>query len=179
MSEYETLARPYARAVFETAQARGTLGAWSEMLALAVRVVGDPQFTAMLDNPRLTTSELAGLVIDLLGERLDEGGRNLIRVLADNRRLPALPAIAALYEHHRAQAEGTLEAQVTSARPLTAAEKETIAGALARQLGRRIELGCDVDERLLGGAVVRAGDLVIDGSVRGKLDQLAWRLSHS
>ena len=93
MVEYETLARPYARAVFETARARGALPAWSDMLALAAHVVGDPQFAAFLDNPRFGAEDVARLLVEMLGERLTEGGRNLIYVLAENRRLPALPAI--------------------------------------------------------------------------------------
>lgn len=179
MAEYETLARPYARAVFETARAQGALPAWSDMLALAACVVDDPQFAAFLGNPRFGAGDVARLLIEMLGERLTGDGRNLIRVLAENRRLPALPAIAKLYGHYRAEAEGTLDARLTSARPVADAERERIAAALAKRLGRRINLECRIDERLLGGAVVRAGDLVIDGSVRGKLDQLGVRLSHS
>lgn len=179
MSEFETLARPYARAVFETARAHDALARWSEVLADAAQVVTHPQFAPLLDDPRLGAGDVADLLVELLGERLDERGRNFVRVLAENRRLAALPTIAGLYERYRAESEGTVDARVASAQPLAEAEREAIARALERRLGRRVKLEFDIDERLLGGAIVRAGDLVIDGSVRGKLEQLAMRLSHS
>lgn len=179
MAEDETLGRPYARAVFELARDAGALPEWSGRLAAAAQVVEDPQFRELIDNPRLTVADVAQILLDILGDRLDEAARNLIRVLADNHRLAVLPTLATLYEEYRAEAEGTVEAQLISAFPVEEEERQRIARALKTRLGREIHLECAIDERLLGGAVVRAGDLVIDGSVRGKLEQLGISLSHS
>ncbi|HQU16240.1 MAG: F0F1 ATP synthase subunit delta [Chromatiales bacterium 21-64-14] len=179
MAEDETLGRPYARAVFELARDAGVLPAWSERLAAAARVAENPQFKELIDNPRLTVADVAQVLLDILGDRLDDAGRNLIRVLADNHRLAVLPTLAALYEDYRAAAEGTVEAQLISAYPVEETERHRITAALKARLGREIHLECAIDARLLGGAVVRAGDLVIDGSVRGKLEQLGISLSHS
>jgi F-type H+-transporting ATPase subunit delta len=116
--------------------------------------------------------------LDVCGEHIDDQARNLVRVLAENRRLDVLPAIAALYERLRAEAEGAVEAELISAVPVKDAHRDKIAQALGRRLGREVKLTCTEDKSLLGGAVLRAGDLVIDGSVKGKLARLAGTMSH-
>lgn len=173
MAERITIARPYAKAVFKLAQSQKRLSQWSEALALAASVVVDPRVGALLSNPAITAEQLAGLVTEVGGERLDEQARNLIATLAANRRLGYLPEIAARYEQLRADAERTIEVTVTSAVELSAAQKSHYAEALAKRLGREVRLSCVTDPALLGGAVVRADDLVIDGSVRAGLAQLA------
>lgn len=172
------VARPYARAAFALAQQAGDLAGWSGRLALLAEVARDGRVAERLRAPRITPAERSRLIIDICGEHLDDGTRNLVRLLAENGRLLLLPEIAAQYETLRAQAEGRVDAHVTSARELTKAQQKTIAESLSKRLEREIRLHCEVDESLIGGAVIRAGDLVIDGSLKGRLQRLASRLAH-
>jgi F-type H+-transporting ATPase subunit delta len=172
------LARPYAEAIFRLAEARGELAKWSATLALLAAIAGDERVRARLSDPRLTREEAARLVLDIAGRRLNREGANLVRVLAEYRRLPLLPEIASLYEARRAEAEGRITAQVTSAHPLSPAQERLLKEALERQFARRVALEPAVDPSLLGGVVVRVGDLVIDGSVRRQVERLAAQLSH-
>ena len=173
MAERLTIARPYAKAVFKLASGQKRLPQWAEALGLAARVVADPRVEPLLDNPAISPEQLAELVTAVGGERFDAQARNFIATLAANRRLAYLPEIAARYEQLRAEAERTVEVTVTSAVELSAAQRTHYAEALAKRLGREVRLSCQIDPELLGGAVVRADDLVIDGSVRAGLSQLA------
>jgi F-type H+-transporting ATPase subunit delta len=172
------LARPYARAVFELAKSEGRFQQWSERLALMAAVVSNDTMKEMLDSPRLTRSDTAQLVVSACGEDIDDQGVNLLQILADNGRLNQLPMVSALFDVLRDEAEGTLEAEVTSAMPLSEAQKTAIAEALKARLGRDVQLNCSVNEDLVGGAVIRAGDLVIDGSAVEHLRQLSSVLVH-
>ena len=172
------LARPYARAVFELAKSQGKFQDWSDKLALMAAVVGNPSMQAVLDNPRLTRADAGELVIRACGEDIGDNAVNLLRILAENSRLSQLPMIAALYAQLRDEAEGTIEAEVISALPLSEEQKTAIASALKTRLGRDVQLNCSVNEDLVGGAVIRAGDLVIDGSALEHLRQLSSALVH-
>ncbi|MBI5461232.1 MAG: F0F1 ATP synthase subunit delta [Gammaproteobacteria bacterium] len=182
MAEFTTIARPYAQAAFKLAQQKQALPAWSDMLGLAAVVATDAGLRKLLDNPRITPAQLAELFVEVLidigGERLSEEGRNLIRLLAERRRLVLLPEIFVLYEQFKNEAEGAIKAQLITAFPATDAQKQTIAAALKHRFGRDVQLEYITDPTLMGGAVVRAGDLVIDGSVRGKLTRLGTALNH-
>ncbi|MBI5041389.1 MAG: F0F1 ATP synthase subunit delta [Gammaproteobacteria bacterium] len=178
MAEFTTIARPYAQAAFKLAQQTRTLPAWSEMLGMAAVVATNAGLRKLLDNPRITPAQLAELFVDVCGERLNEAGRNLIRLLAERRRLAVLPEIFGLYEQFKNEAEGAVKAQLITAFPATDAQKQTIAAALKQRFGRDVQLEYITDPTLMGGAVVRAGDLVIDGSVRGKLTRLGTALNH-
>ncbi|MFP4079895.1 MAG: F0F1 ATP synthase subunit delta [Ectothiorhodospira sp.] len=177
MSEQTTAARPYAKAVFEVANEAGQLAEWSGMLAFMSAVGRDPGMRDFLDNPRITRETRAQAFIQVCEKRIDDGGRNLLRLLAENGRLVLLPEIADLFEGLKAEAEKKVEARVVSAQEVDAQQKEAITKALKKRLGCEVELNCEVDDRLLGGAIIRAGDLVIDGSVRGRLGRLASSLS--
>jgi F-type H+-transporting ATPase subunit delta len=178
MAETTTIARPYAQAAFELARADNALPAWSEMLNLAAAVAHDPQLAALLGSPRISRSQLADLFIAVCGKHLTAQGQNFIRLLADNRRLNVMTEIAALFQVMRAEAEGVLEASMISAQPVTDAQRLLITAALKARLNREITLSVSTDPSLLGGAIIRAGDLVIDGSARGKLAKLAVALNH-
>ncbi len=178
MSEPLTLARPYAQAAFSVAREAGSLGFWSELLAAAALLVRSPEMGALIGSPKLPRERLVGLMTELLGVTGSGEAGNFLSLLAENRRLPLLPEIARHYEALRAEAEQTVKARLTSAVPVDDAARTRIAQALERRLGARIELECVVDEALIGGAVIRAGDLVIDGSVRGRLTRLATALAH-
>lgn len=173
-----SLARPYAKAVFELAKSKGGFQHWDDQLALLAAVAGDQTMRDALDNPRLTRNDAADMFIRVCGDKLDDGGANLLRILAENDRLAQLPMIAGQYRQLRDEAEGTVEAEVISAQPLKDEQKTAIAGALKKRLGRDVQLNCSVNEDLVGGAVIRAGDLVIDGSAVEHLRQLSSILVH-
>lgn len=177
MAEEITIARPYAKAVFELAQSGNALKQWSQLLATAAQVVNDPQVRALIGNPRIGNQQLVDLIAGVCGETVTAQGRSLLRLLADNRRLACLPQIFALYEELRAEAEKTVEAEVISAFEVGAAEQQKIKAALKKRLGREVQLTCKIDASLIGGAIIRANDLVIDGSVAGQLTRLENALS--
>ncbi|MBK8164115.1 MAG: F0F1 ATP synthase subunit delta [Gammaproteobacteria bacterium] len=178
MAEKSTIARPYAQAVFELAAAQKQLGAWSDRLQLLTAVTADPRMQRLIGNPRIARPELAKLVVDICGERLDGHGKALVKLLVENRRLDLLPEISVLFAHYRADAEKVVQAEVVSAFPLSAEQQAGIIAALKKRLGREVSLKSSTDETMVGGAVIRAGDMVIDGSVTGHLDRLANALSH-
>jgi F-type H+-transporting ATPase subunit delta len=178
VAESATVARPYARAAFEFAQGAKALARWGDLLETAAMVVRDARVTALLGNPKVTTLALADFVLDIAGEKADEHGRNFVRLLAQNQRLALLPEIAAQYALLRAAAENTVDVEVVSAIALSEAETEKFARALTRRLNRIVRLHPSVDPSLLGGAVVRAGDFVLDGSLKGKLERLGQSMTN-
>jgi len=177
MSDRLTIARPYARAAFDEARERQRLGPWSKALEVAAAVVQDARVAALLGNPRVTAEALAQLVIGIAGPELGEEGANFVRTLADNHRLGYLPEISALFANLKDEAEGVADVTVTSAATLDEAQRREISAALERRLGRKVRLHCEVDPALIGGAVLRSGDLVIDGSLRTRLDRIAYELT--
>ena len=178
MSDNITAARPYARAVFEKAQEDSSQQAWSEALQLLVEVVANKDMNAVLALPGMGDTEKGGLLIDICGDKLNDLNRNFVKLLAENSRLSLLPEICNLYEEFRALAESKIEATVTSAYPLTDAQQSAMTEALKKKLGCEVTLVAETDEALIGGAIIRAGDLVIDGSTRASLASLATALSH-
>lgn len=177
MAEKITIARPYAQAVFELARDQGKLAEWSRTLELLSLVVNDSRMEQLLGNPHVSSDQLVQLISDVCGDKLDKHAVSLLRLLAENRRLSLLPELSMHYEALRADAEKTVQAEVVSAFPLGDEQKAAIAASLKRRLGREVQLTCSTDESLIGGAVIRAGDLVIDGSVAAHVDRLASALS--
>ncbi|HET9445332.1 MAG TPA: F0F1 ATP synthase subunit delta [Steroidobacteraceae bacterium] len=178
MAEKATIARPYAKAAFESARQHNALERWSKVLATASSVVQDERVAPLLSSPRVTPEQLSGLIADIVGSDLDEQTRNFLATLAGNRRLVLLPEIASMYEGLRAEAENTADVQVISAVELNEAQKQRLASALKKRLKREVRLHVQVDASLIGGAIVRAGDFVIDGSLKARLDRLAVEMSH-
>jgi len=176
MAETTTIARPYARAAFELARDKGQLKGWADALRLAAVIALDEQVRPLLDDPKVSDEHLVDLFIQVGGDAFATEVRNFIELLAENGRLIALPAIAELYDALRAEAEGSVEASVVSATPLDEAQQTKIAEALKKRFGCDVSLTYAVDESLIGGVVIRAGDLVIDGSVRSKLGKMATAL---
>lgn len=172
MAEAITIARPYAVAVFSLAQEKGDLQTWSEMLQTAAQCAESAEVQAILTSPAVSDEQAVDLLGDVVG-KLSADARNFLLLLAENNRLLLLPEIATLFEALRADAEQMLTAEVVTARALTDAQKTKIAAALKKRLGKEVTLTEQVDEGLLGGAIIRAGDLVIDGSALGKLNRLA------
>jgi len=172
MQENITSARPYARAAFEQASADGELGLWSGMLELLGRIASDPLMRTLIKNPKVSHDQLTGIVLDLCGDRLNEKGRNFVHILVASRRLSVAGEIHRLYEEHKAEAEGVAGVEVISAYPLEDSQREQIKQIMTRRLGKKIEITTHVDQSLIGGAVIRAGDSVIDASLKGRLQQL-------
>lgn len=175
--ESTTIARPYAEAVFARAVESDSLGLWSEMLEFLSGVVQDPAMSGLVASPKLNREQLTELMIEIGGGRLNDEGQNLVRLLIDNGRAPVIPEIAHLFEAMKSEQEGAVEVQVTSAYPVKPADEQALSEALKRKLGREVRISSDVDPELIGGVRVRAGDLVIDGSVSSQLQQLAAALS--
>lgn len=167
-----TVARPYASAAFEYALAHGDLPAWIAMLQSAAAISQDETMLQLLSNPKVTKNQLVDLYCDVLGDLLNEPRRNFIRLLADNGRFAVLPDIATAVEAYRAVEEKTLVAKVISAIPLTDTHQQQLAQSLTKRFGRQTLLQNEIDPTVLGGIIIRAGDTVIDGSVRGKLSRL-------
>ncbi len=176
MAENSTIARPYAQAAFDIAKDKSNLSSWSDMLEIAAMVASDSNMAKAIDSPHIKDEDVVSLFLDVCGDKLNTEGQNFIRVLAENKRLNILSDIAVAYEQFRADAEGTLDAEVISAFPLSDAQQQNIVAGLKKRLGRDISLTSRVDETLIGGAIIRAGDMVIDGSVTRHLDDLTHAL---
>jgi len=171
MSSVTTLARPYAKASFEVAHAADALAPWADALAFAAAVAADERVRHAIGEPNVDNADLKALFVPADGA--PEGFEALLTMLTDNDRLPVLPEIATLYGELKDEAEQTLHVTVRSAHALDDAYTKRIREALGKRFGKTIDLACEVDEEMLGGAVVTAGDRVIDGSLSGKLSRLA------
>jgi F-type H+-transporting ATPase subunit delta len=173
MAELSTLARPYAKAAFEYAVERNALVAWHDQLATVAAVVADAGMATVLHNPALTAAQQAGRLGEVCGDALSTEVRNFISILASNKRLDLLPEIYALFSQYKANREKTVDVEVISAFDLADSIREKLAQALGNKLERQVNVRTSTDSNLIGGVLIRAGDMVIDGSVRGKLDKLA------
>jgi F-type H+-transporting ATPase subunit delta len=172
-----TLARPYARAAFELAQADGSLANWSQALAFAAEVAKDPRVAALSTDPRVQPAQLVALHLPN-GDKADGAFGKFLGELAEKRRMTLLPEVGALYETYKREAESQLLVKVTSAMALDAAQAEQLKASLKRRFKREIELEIQVDPSLLGGVVIDTGSEVIDGSARGRLQRLASALTN-
>jgi len=176
MSELTTAARPYARAAFDIANTHGEQQQWTDMLSFMAAVSHDPTMTALLDSPGLSQAQAAEMFVSVCEDKIDQRAKNFVKLLAENDRIKLLPEITALYEHYRAEAEGSIDAEVISAQEMNEAQLAKIAASLKARLGKDVRLSSKVDASLIGGAIVRAGDLVIDGTVSGRLEKLSTTL---
>ena len=181
MAEKSTIARPYAEAVFETAQASGELKQWSALLQAAALITADADMQNIIGNTSVNKEQLAQLIVDVADSGkesvMTDQGRNLIRLLSENRRLNVVAEICEQFETLKAEAEKTVEAEIVSAQEVSTAQQTLIADKLKARLGREVTLKCTVDESLMGGAIIKAGDMVIDGSVSGQLNKLSVELA--
>ena len=184
MADNNTVARPYAQAIFEVASEAGALGEWSGSLSIAGDLLADKGLVEYLRAPELSDEKrlefLAGLFDKAGADKLagkDEKGTNFVRLLLENRRIAVLPEISEHYEALKAKVENSVDAVVTSAVPLNADQEKEIAKSLKERLGREVRITTEIDETLIGGAVIRAGDVVIDGSLRARLEGLANALT--
>ena len=173
MAELITLARPYAKAAFEVALGESALDKWSAMLALTAAVAGEKKMGAILSSPSLSAEQVADCFIGVCGDELDGKGQNFMRLLAENKRLILLPEISTMFDALKANQEKSVDVEITTAFEISSDVSGKLAQALKKRLQREIILTTRVDQSLIGGAIIRAGDYVIDSSVRGKLSKLA------
>lgn len=173
MSELATLARPYAVAAFKRAKETGATEIWSQGLAFISAVLGSKDITSLIDNPNLSKQNLSALMIDLCQEHVNKEGENFLKLLVDNDRLTLIPTIAVLFEAFKAEDEGYVDVEVTTAYAFSNDEDEKeFATTLEKTLGKKVHMQITVDRSLIGGVLVRAGDRVIDGSIRGRLQYM-------
>lgn len=177
MSELSTVARPYAKAVFELATEEGTLQQWSDVLSSLELIVSDENLVQVIDNPKVTREQLADIVNGVAGDVLDDKAKNLVKLLAENDRLAVVPELRAIFASLASESEGSVDADVISAKELDDTQQTKLATSLAKKLGKEVKLNCSVDESLMGGVIVKAGDLVIDGSIKGRLEKMTSQLS--
>ncbi|MBW3141719.1 F0F1 ATP synthase subunit delta [Ferrimonas balearica] len=172
MSELTTVARPYAKAAFEFAVEKQAVDQWAQMLAFLAEVTVNETVADLLSG-QVNAEQLAQIFIQIGGEQIDEHGQNLIKVMAENGRLVALPAVAQQFIELREEWQKEITAEVQSAVELSDEQQANIAASLEQRLARKVKLNCSVNPELIAGVVITAGDLVIDGSVRGKLSRLS------
>lgn len=176
MAEINTIARPYAKALFELALDSNTLKEWSLALTNLALIAGNQELKTVFNNPTISRQWLADLFIKVAGKSINEGGKRLINMLAERKRLNILPAIASRFQQCVAEWEKTIEVKVVSAYPIDSSRLQRLKQSLQNYLKRQVTLHCTTDKTLIGGAIIYAGDKVIDGSIRGKLNRLSERL---
>jgi len=173
MAELTTLARPYAKAAFKFALENSQLDQWSAGLGMSAQVVADEDALRVLTAPQLTADEKANLIIDICGDKMTDGLKNFLSVLSSNQRLALLPDISALFDKLKADQEQSIDVDITSAFDLANEEQQKLAQALSQKFNREVNVSGQTDNSLIGGVVIRSGDMVIDGSVAGRLKKLA------
>lgn len=175
MSDLTNIARPYAKAAFDFAVEQNALDAWLEILFFAAEVAKDDQVKAYLSSNSVAEKQ-AELFIQICDGQLDEYGCNFIKVLAENHRLLALPEVLSAFAELKAEYEKEITVEVESATELNSTQQQKLVNALSQRLARKVKLICSINPEVVGGMLIKAGDMVIDGSIRGKLDRLATAL---
>jgi F-type H+-transporting ATPase subunit delta len=181
MSDFTTAARPYANAVFDLANQANALdsealNSWSDALANLAAVVSDAQMSELLDDPDTGKMEKGELILSVLGDKLNQQQQNLVKLMAENGRLKIMTDVVAQFEVERAKAENKIEAEVVSAFELSAEQTSELVNTLKNKLGCDVTLTTTVDESLIGGVIITAGDTIIDASMKSQLDSLALSL---
>lgn len=175
-TELSSIARPYAEAVFSLASESDKLELWSEMLGLMSSVVTDEGMASIIGNPSIDSNKLTELLLDIGGGRINDQCQNMLKLLVRNKRIPVLPEIAAQFEALKNQSEGAIDVVITSAFEMKPAQEKVIADALRKKFEREVNISNKTDESLIGGIRIKAGDIVIDGSIKGQLGKLANEL---
>lgn len=172
MSELATSARPYAVAVFKRAKETGTMQNWSQSLAFMAAVTSNGDISGVVDNPKIGKPSISELLLNICQDHIDKEAANFLKLLVQNGRLSLLSTIAKLFEGYKAEHEGYVDVQVTTAFELSEESFKGLAENLEKSLGKKINMNVAVDKSLIGGVLVRAGDQVIDGSIRGRLQHM-------
>jgi F-type H+-transporting ATPase subunit delta len=176
MAEAITVARPYAEAVYKLAVNNQGLSEWSKMLQLAAAIAEDGGVKRLIGNPVISAKQLGEIFLEIGKNKFNSGARNLIMLLADNKRILVLPQISQLFEQLKAQHEGVLEAKIVSAFAMESRQLKKLIEDLERKFKRKIEAQVSIDSELIGGVKVELGDEILDASIRGKLEAMAVAL---
>lgn len=176
MTDFTTAARPYANAVYDTASESNSLDSWGDALTNLAAIVSDAQMSDLLENPDLGKAEKGELIIKVLGDKLTDKQQNLVKLMAENNRLKLMPDVLEQFEVARAKAENKIEAEITSAFELSAEQISELVNTLKNKLGSDVTVTTSIDESLIGGVMVKAGDTIIDASMKSQLDSLALSL---
>lgn len=176
MAELSTLARPYAEAAFKRAKETGSVKEWSDGLLFLSEVAHNHDLSVIVDNPRVGKEKITELLLDICQDQIQGEAKNLLKLLIENRKLKLLTKISQMFEEHKAEDEGYINVNLCSAYPLTKAEQSKYSAMLEKQLNKKVHAVVSVDKSLLGGILAKAGDKVIDGTIRGQIHQLAKRL---
>lgn len=176
MAEAITVARPYAVAAWRHAQTEGKADLWTEMLGFMTAVIENETMARIVADPRVDKAQLSQLMLDVCGGRLSEVAENFVRLLVENGKLGLMPEIFRVFGQLKSEAGGAVDARLISAYPVNAKFEQDIAAAMQKRLSREVNFTTEQDKSLLGGVVIRVGDMVIDASVKGKLESLAAEL---
>ena len=177
MSDFTTAARPYARAAYQLAQQASSVESWGVALELLSAVCVDKAMVKIIDNPQTSSEQKSAQLIKVVDDKLNDQQKNLIKLMAENGRLRILPEVAEQFAVYQAEAEGKVEAHAASAFELSSEQQQSIIKTLKSKLGREVSLTTSIDESLIGGVVIKAGDTIIDGSMKAQLESLALTLS--
>ncbi len=177
MADYSNVARPYAQAAFELAREGNDLAGWGNQLDLLARIASDSNLIELLKNPASTEQQQTGLILEVCGDSISPDAASLVKVLVKNDRINALPDISRIFAEHRAEAERIIEADMITATAIDESQQQQFVNALQTRLGRTVKLSFEVDQDLIGGAIIRAGDWVVDGSVKAQLEKLVGALA--
>ena len=177
MADLSTIARPYAKAVFELAQSNGTLELWSSALEFFSGVANNERVQAIVADPATGDGQVLALFDEVAADHMNAECKNFIRLIVENGRVAALPDIAVLFDELKAAAQNVTDVTVTSVEPVTDEHRSRLTESLRQKLGSDVRLHFAQDASLLGGALIEAGDLVIDGTVRGRLEKLTGALA--
>ena len=177
MSELTTAARPYAKAVFEIAESTGSLDTWSEQLALMASIASADGSAELLNSPKVSASQKVETFSQVASGNLNNQSVNLLKSLGENNRFALLPDMSLLFEALKSESQGEVEGELIAAAEVSQEQESAIVTALEKRLGRKVKLVTKIDDSLLGGAVIRIGDLVIDGSLQGRFQTLKANLS--
>ncbi len=177
MIELATLARPYSEAVFKRAKETQTTEEWSDTLAFLSGVMADKRMSAAAQNPRVERKGFVQMLLSICEDQISSEGQNFVKLLVQNNRLNLVRQIGRLYEELRAENEGYIEVDVSTAYSLSKVDRQQLTKSLEKALGKSVRLQVEIDKSLIGGVIIRAGDKVIDGTIKGQLEQLSKRLS--
>ena len=177
MSELTTAARPYAKAVFEIAESTGSLDKWSEQLALMASIASADGSAELLNSPKASASQKVDTFVEVASGNLNDQSVNLLKSLGENNRFALLPDMSLLFEALKSESQGEVDGEIIAAAEVSQEQESAIVTALEKRLGRKVKLVTRIDDSLLGGAVIRVGDLVIDGSLKGRFQTMKSNLS--
>ena len=176
MAEISTIARPYAVAIFNLAKEENALSEWSDMLSLMSGIIENDDINSFIIDSKVLDTDREKLILNICGDKINASGQNLIKLLVEYKRLSILSEITLLFEELKAKDEGVIEAEIIMANQPDKKMVENLLKSLEKRFNKKIEGKVVIDKSIVGGTKIIVGDTVIDASVRGQLDNLAYTL---